>query len=160
MTTSTANTRVSIRLATAADRDFILTLAARLADFDRPAHRSAREIAEGDRSALAGALDTPDDESPLFVAELDGARAGCLLMWTLTDYFTREQHAHVSVLAVARDAEGHGVGTTLLQHAERWARDRGHGRITLNVFDRNARARALYARTGYEAEVVKMIKIL
>ena len=78
---------ITIREATATDREFILALADRLADFDRPAWRSADEIANADRAALAAQLDTPCSEHALFVAELDGYAAGCLLMWTLDDYF-------------------------------------------------------------------------
>jgi hypothetical protein len=57
MTTSNAHTRVAIRSASAADRPFLAALAARLADFERPAGRTHDEIAEGDRRALFEALD-------------------------------------------------------------------------------------------------------
>jgi hypothetical protein len=46
-------------LATPADRDVVLVLADRLATFDRPAWRSANELAEGDRRALADAINRP-----------------------------------------------------------------------------------------------------
>ncbi|MDQ3438890.1 MAG: GNAT family N-acetyltransferase, partial [Planctomycetota bacterium] len=132
MTTSNANTHVAIRSATAADRDFLHRLADRLADFDRPAWRSRDEIADGDRRALDDALDNPQAATELFVAELSGAPVGCVLMWTLEDYFSQDWHAHVSVLAVTKEAEGKGVGRTLMDHAEAWARARGHHSITLS----------------------------
>ena len=160
MTTSTAPTPVLIRLATPADRSFLAALADRLADFDRPAWRTREEIAEGDRRALLEALDRPSADRALFVAELDGRPAGCLLMWTLEDYFAHLRHAHISVLAVTGEAEGRGVGRALLEHAERWACDRGYRRITLNVFDSNHRARALYERTGYASETRRYVKEL
>jgi ribosomal protein S18 acetylase RimI-like enzyme len=149
-----------IRLATAADREFLVGLADRLADFAHPDWRTRGEIADGDRRALIDALDHPTPDRDLFVAEIDGARAGCLLMWTLEDYFAHLRHAHVSVLAVTRDAEGRGVGRALMERAERWARDRGYRRITLNVFDSNHRARALYERTGYQSETRRYVKEL
>ena len=160
MTTLTANTRVSIRLATPADRDFLLAIADRLADFPLPAWRSREEIADGDRRALTDALDHPAPERDLFIAELNGSPAGCLLMWTLEDYFAHVRHAHVSVLAVTRAAEGCGVGRALMAHAERWARERGHARITLSVFEGNTRARALYERTGFAPEMRRYVKEL
>jgi len=160
MTTSTKPIPVLIRLATAADREFLIGIADRLADFAHPAWRTREEIADGDRRALIEALDHPAADRDLFVAELDGTRAGCLLMWTLEDYFAHIRHAHVSVLAVTRDAEGHGIGRTLMDYAERWARDRGHHRITLNVFDSNHRARTLYERTGYAPETRRYVKEL
>lgn len=160
MTTSNANTRVAIRLATPADRDLLSTLAERLADFDRPAWRSHDEIADGDRRALFEALDHPRPGTELFIAELDGAPSGCLLMWTLEDYFSQQWHAHVSVIAITRAAEGRGVGRALMAHAEEWARARGHRSITLSVFEGNRRAQALYERVGYATEMRRMIKRL
>jgi ribosomal protein S18 acetylase RimI-like enzyme len=160
MTTSNANTPVAIRLATEADRAFLSVLAERLADFDRPAWRSHEEIADGDRRALFEALDYPRPGTELFIAELDGTPAGCLLMWTLEDYFSQQWHAHVSVIAVTKTAEGRGVGRALMEHAERWARARGHNSITLSVFEGNGRAQALYERAGYDTEMRRMIKRL
>jgi ribosomal protein S18 acetylase RimI-like enzyme len=160
MTTSNANTRVAIRLATPADRAFLSELADRLADFDRPVWRSHAEIAEGDRRALFEAIDHPRPGTELFIAELDGASAGCLLMWTLEDYFSQQWHAHVSVIAVTREAEGHGVGRALMDYAERWARERGHKMITLSVFEGNRRAQRLYDRAGYSTEMRRMLKRL
>jgi ribosomal protein S18 acetylase RimI-like enzyme len=160
MTTSNANTRVAIRSARSADRAFLATLADRLADFDRPEWRSHAEIAEGDRRALHEALDDPRPGTELFIAELDGAAAGCLLLWTLEDYFSQRWHAHVSVIAVTKAAEGQGVARAMMTHAEQWARARGHQAITLSVFEGNARARALYERVGYATEMRRMIKRL
>jgi ribosomal protein S18 acetylase RimI-like enzyme len=160
MTTSNANTRVAIRSATPADRAFLADLADRLADFDRPAWRSHAEIAEGDRRALFEAIDEPRAGTELFVAELEGTPAGCLLMWTLEDYFSQQWHAHVSVIAVTKPAEGRGVGRALMEHAETWARTRGYSSITLSVFEGNHRAQALYERSGYSTEMRRMIKRL
>jgi ribosomal protein S18 acetylase RimI-like enzyme len=160
MTTSNANTRVAIRSATSADRAFLSRLADRLADFDRPVGRSHAEIADGDRRALFEALDHTRPGTELFIAELDGTPAGCLLMWTLEDYFSRQWHAHVSVIAVTKDAEGRGVGRALMEYAELWARRRGHRSITLSVFEGNQRAQALYRRVGYETEMRRMVKLL
>jgi ribosomal protein S18 acetylase RimI-like enzyme len=151
---------ITIREATAADREFVLALADRLADFDRPAWRSADEIAAADRVALAAQLDQPSPEHALFVAELNGHAAGCLLMWTLEDYFTHERHAHLSVIAVGDDMQGQGVGRALMDHAEMWARARRHGRITLSVFERNRRAQRLYERAGYGVEMRRYVKLL
>lgn len=160
MTTSNAPTPVAIRLATLADRPFLNALAARLADFPVPPWRSAEEVAAADRMALNAALDSPAPGTSLFIAETDGEPAGCLLMWTMEDYFSKRTHAHVSVIAVTRAAEGRGVGRALMAHAEAWARERGHSRLTLSVFEGNRRAQALYARAGYETEIRRMVKPL
>lgn len=151
---------IAIRPATEADRAFILSLADRLADFDRPVWRRAEEIADGDRRALAGELDSPSEDNGLFVALLDQQPAGCLLLWTLEDYFTGKRHAHVSVIAVTRAAEGRGVGRALMEYAERWARARGHTRVTLSVFESNRRAQKLYEGAGFEVEMRRYSKQL
>jgi ribosomal protein S18 acetylase RimI-like enzyme len=151
---------ITIRPAAGSDREFVLSLADRLADFDRPPWRSAEEIASGDRRALAEAFDAPNPDHALFVGELHGTPAGCLLMWTLEDYFSSGRHAHVSVIAITREAEGQGLGRALMQQAERWARERGHSRITLSVFETNRRAQQLYERAGYEVEMRRYVKAL
>jgi ribosomal protein S18 acetylase RimI-like enzyme len=138
----------------------VIALADRLAAFERPPWRSAEEIAEGDRRALADAIDHPTPGIDLYVAELDGRRAGCLLMWTLEDYFNNERHGHISVIAVAKDAEGQGVGAALMRQAEAWAREHGFARLTLSVFEGNRRAQALYERAGFINEMRRYVKHL
>ena len=151
---------ITIRAATAADRAFVLSLAERLAEFDRPAWRTAHEIADGDRRAFAQQFDTPSPDAALFVADLEGQPSGAILMWTVEDYFTGEYHAHVSVIAVTKAAEGRGVGAALMAYAEQWARARGSSRITLSVFETNRRAQMLYERSGYQVEMRRYLKPL
>jgi len=151
---------IAIRVAAPSDRAFLRQLAARLADFDLPPSRTAAEIAEADLSALNKALDHPISGTELFVAELHGKRAGCLLMWTLQDYFSGGWHSHISVIAVTREAEGKGVGRALMHHAEAWASERGHHTITLSVFENNRRAQSLYERMGYKSEIRRYSKHL
>ena len=47
-----------------------------------------------------------------------------------------------------------------MEHAEAWARARGHQSITLSVFEGNRRALGLYERMGYTTEMRRMIKRL
>lgn len=55
-------------------------------------------------------------------------------------------------ITVASRARGRGVGRALLETLEIWAGEVGVTRISLGVFDDNARARALYERVGYQHE--------
>lgn len=50
---------------------------------------------------------------------------------------------------VAAEARGQNVATTLVQVVERWASERGHGRLRLGVWPDNARAIAFYRRSGF-----------
>ena len=76
------------------------------------------------------------------------------------DYFTEESYGHLSVLAVAAEAEGRGVGRALLAAVDRWAVEQGDRFVTLNVFATNARAAAVYERAGYRPDTVRYLKEL
>ena len=149
---------VTIRIATAGDRAFVLDLAVRLVSFDVPTWREKTELVEGDRRALRQWFETPTkDEETLVIAEIDGKPAGCAYLVTLIDYFNERPHAHLSVLAVAADAEGRGVGSALLDHSVAWAKQRNSDRLTLSALVTNSRARALYERKGFAGEYVRYV---
>lgn len=151
---------VSIRPAAPADRAAILGLADRLPAFG-PTTRSAAEIAARERRELQNALDHPSSGSVLLVAEhWQLGVVGVILLDTRRDYFTDEPHGHVSILAVAREAEGQGVGRALLGAAEDWGRGLGFRRLTLAVFTDNQRAKDVYARQGWRAELETYFKVL
>jgi len=151
------NEAITIRPAQPADRDFVLAMADRLVSFDVPAFRSKDELAEGDRRALAEWFLVPKPDQALFIAERDGRPAGCAYLVTLVDYFNDRPHAHLSVLAVTAEAEGHGVGSALLDCATAWARERGSDRLTLSALVTNTRARALYERRGFAGEYIRYV---
>lgn len=148
---------MTIRPAQPADRDFVLALADRLVSFDVPVFRSKEEFADGDRRALAAWFNRLPDDEALFIAELDGHRAGCAYLVTLVDFFTERPHAHLSVLAVTAEAEGRGVGSALLDYCQAWARQRGSDHLTLNALVTNARARAFYERRGFAGEYLRYL---
>jgi GNAT superfamily N-acetyltransferase len=148
---------VTIRAAGPDDRTFVLDLAERLVSFDVPHWREKPELVEGDRRALAQWFDARKNDEALFIAELDGAPAGCAFLVTLIDYFNERPHAHLSVLAVTADAEGKGVGSALLDRSVAWAKERHSDRLTLSALVTNARARALYERKGFSGEYIRYV---
>ena len=93
----------------------------------------------------------------MYIAELDGRPAGCAYLVTLVDYFNQRPHAHLSVLAVSKDAEGHGVGSALLDQSVAWARQCHSDRLTLSALVTNSRARALYERKGFGGEYIRYV---
>ena len=153
---------VTIRPARRDDEAFLADLLRRLADFPLPEWRTSDEIARGDRPILLEALHGRIEHAAILVAELSpgGERAGYVFATTKHDYFTRAAHAHVEVIAVTPDAERRGVARALMDAIEEWARRRGYRHVTLNVFDRNTRAKALYDSLGYEVETLHYRKAL
>jgi ribosomal protein S18 acetylase RimI-like enzyme len=149
-----------IRAAAPTDRDAILRLSERLGDFPVPSWRTAAEIAQADHHLLLQALRATAPERVLLVGESDGTVLGFVLVVEREDYFTHERLAHVEDLALDPAAEGRGLARRLMDEAEAWARGRGYGRITLNVWAQNTRAIGLYQRLGYQPETVHYIKAL
>src|SRR5262245_47137325 len=94
----------------------------------------------------------------LLVAEEAGHAAGFAFLEHQTDYFTGERHGHLGMLAVTEAVEGRGVGAALLRAAEDWTRVQGYAKLTLNVFEGNARARRAYERAGYDVETLRYVK--
>ncbi len=151
---------IRIRPATPDDRAFVLGLLPRMASFELPPWRTPDEIIAGDFRPLEAWFENPPPAEALLVAEIDGRPVGYSYLVVHTDFFTEQPHAHVSVLAVAKEAEGRGVGSALIEASTAWAVARGDDRITLNVFDSNRRAQALYERHGYMKETLKYVKPL
>ena len=152
-------TEIVIRQAAPADAELLGAFATRLTAFALPPWRTADEIAVADRTAMIEAVLAGRGDEQVMIAERAGAPVGCLHVLAATDFFGR-RHAHISVLAVTAAAEGTGVGRALIACAEDWARRRGLSLLTLNVFAANARARALYERTGFLPETLKYAKEL
>ncbi|MGE0360788.1 MAG: GNAT family N-acetyltransferase [Vicinamibacterales bacterium] len=151
--------RVVVRRAVPADEPVLRSLTPRLADFPRPAWRTAHEIDVSDHRHLFDALHHARPDALVLVAETVAGH-GMAFVTTPVDYFTQQPHPHLETLAVAAAAEGRGVGRALLDAAEGWARQRGHDFITLTVFEGNRRARRVYERRGYLAETITMRKPL
>jgi len=148
---------VSIRRAVPEDQAFVFEAVKRLAAFDLPPSRSAREIWEGEARTLRAWFDD-SVEGTLLVAERAADSLGFIFLEPHTDYFTLEEHGHVGILVVAEHAEGTGAGRALLEAGEAWAREQGYRRLTLNVFQGNARARAVYDRLGFQVETIRYTK--
>jgi GNAT superfamily N-acetyltransferase len=151
---------VAIRPAGPGDREFVLATVGRLGDFGPPPWRTPAEIGEADARGLRAHFESPAPGAALYIAEEGGAAIGFVYLEVLSDFFDRREHGHVSVLAVAGAAEGRGAGTALMRAAEDWARGRGYRKLTLNVFEGNARARAVYVHLGYRPETMKYVKFL
>jgi GNAT superfamily N-acetyltransferase len=158
---TSTNFHVRIRPVRAGDREYVLALVPRLMEFGPPPYRERAQMTAKDVEVIAKAIDSLPEGSELLVAEdSDGGLLGFIYLITIRDYFTHEEHGHVSDIAVAPEAEGRGVGRALLAAAEEWSLAHGYRLLDLNAFVENKRARAVYEKMGYKEEMVKYVKIL
>lgn len=84
----------------------------------------------------------------LFIAEVDGVRAGCVMLVPGDD----EGTAMLRVLLVARHARGHGVAGALVDELLRSAQSVAYRRVTLWTFRHLSAARRVYERAGFTLE--------
>lgn len=141
------------------DDDFILGLIPRFVDFPLPNGRRRNECIEGIRADLVRHLDDQPPNSFIFVAEDEDAEpVGFIHLQKTQDFFNHRTNCHVSDLAVTEAAEGKGVGTALLEHANTWAREHKCQFVTLAVFPGNERARSAYEAAGYAPDLIRLAK--
>lgn len=153
--------QITVREAHSDDRSFLLKSAERLSSFPLPAWRTREEVIAADVRTLDDFLASAPGGAQLLIAEAAGdAPLGFIFLEIVEDYFTRTRHGHVGIVAVTEEAEGRGVGRILLEAAEAWAREQGFTRLSLNVFEENRHARAVYEHFGYAPETRRYVKVL
>src|SRR4029453_9107906 len=116
--------RLPIRPAPGADARLRTGLAERLTSFSLPPWRTPDSIANADAGAMMEAIEAGSDDNQVVIAERDGVPVGCLHILVIKDFFG-VSHGHISVLATTADAEGTGVGRTLIAYAEQWTTRHG-----------------------------------
>jgi len=154
---------ITIREALPADAAFITQHAHRMLDFKLPGWREheKNQMIQADIHHITKALEAADANDCVFIAEDEtGKPIGFIRMVIQTDYYSGEEHAHLNDIVVTEAAEGKGVGKLLLAKADTWAKEKQARWITLNVFDKNFRARSVYEKAGYKIEWVKYLKNL
>lgn len=157
----TMDAPAKIRSATPTDAAALHALFPRLAAFDVPASRNPEDLWRGDEKLLRAWLAGDAPQCFVQVAELSsGTLAGFTLVSLRPELLSGAPSAHLEAIAVSKEAEGRGVARALIDAAEREALARGARSMTLHVFAANARARALYARTGYTEELIRCTKPL
>jgi GNAT superfamily N-acetyltransferase len=104
--------------------------------FERLVARIVADYAELDGEAGAGA----------WIAELDGARVGCVFCVPAAE----EATAKLRILLVHPDGRGRGLGDRLVDTAVTFARQAGYRRIELWTNHPLAAARRVYLSRGFE----------
>ena len=158
MNDPTGASALSIRTATDDDMMFVIGLARRFGE-TRATWRQLDEVVSGTERALRKAFHKPSDADVVFIAEdAAGTRHGFAYVVTHHDFFTGEEHGHISEIATVSD--GTGAGSLLMDSAELWSRKRGFRYLSLNVNDVNDRAHQLYSSRDYQPEYRHLAKLL
>jgi GNAT superfamily N-acetyltransferase len=127
-----------------------LVRAARLEDAERLAELAGQlgypttpqQIRERFKS-IAG-----DREQALFVAELQGEVIGWVQV-LIYELLVAEREGEIGGLVVGERYRGRGVGRSLMQHAESWARQQGCPSVYLRSNIIRSGAHEFYRRLGY-----------
>ena len=72
----------------------------------------------------------------------------------------QDTYGRITALAVDEKWRRRGVGKLLVEHVERWCRDRGVDRVTLTSGDHRRESHEFYKALGYEATGLRFIKRL
>jgi ribosomal protein S18 acetylase RimI-like enzyme len=154
---------IQIRKARRKDFDFILalsveTLRDELTPYER--ERTSATKLVGIMSKNLRRLMASSGMLTLVAETADGERAGFIMVGRSASVFTDQEQAFVYDVAVAPPFRRRGIGRMLMERAEAHAREQKMGFITLMVDCRNAPARSLYERLGYEDGRILMRKLL
>jgi RimJ/RimL family protein N-acetyltransferase len=95
-------------------------------------------------------------EHLVLVAEADGEVVGNILV--SVDRGVATEHIGVLSITIADGWRDVGIGTVLVETAQRWSRERGLRKLSLGVFPENERAIAVYAKRGFVREGLRRMQ--
>ena len=142
-----------------ADREFVLSLAPRLA-IGIPPWRDPQKMIATVQGWITESIKQHGNKTMVIVAEDEhGERLGFATVSHDT-HFTGEGQAYIGELAISEETEGRGVGKALAQACEQWARVQGYRILSMATGAANERALGFYRHMGYLDEDVKLVKLL
>jgi RimJ/RimL family protein N-acetyltransferase len=95
-------------------------------------------------------------EHLVLVAEADGEVVGNVLV--SVDRGVATEHIGVLSITIAEEWRDVGIGSELVESAQRWARDSGLRKLSLGVFPDNERAIAVYEKRGFVREGLRRMQ--
>jgi ribosomal protein S18 acetylase RimI-like enzyme len=116
--------------------------------------------ARADKSAADAFPDGTVAEGNLIFAVEDGEGTRVGILWLGEPWDGETESLWVFDIEIDPEHRGRGLGRDTMLLAEEEARRLGRSRIKLNVFARNAVARALYLSLGFEEMAIQMSKAI
>ncbi len=150
---------IRVRPYASSDREFVLSLAPRLA-IGIPPWRDRQKMIETAQGWITESIKQHGIKTMVFVAtDQQGNRLGFVTVSHST-HFTGVGQAYIGELVTDEAAEGQGVGKVLTQACEQWAREQGYSILSLTTGAANERALGFYRHMDYQDEDVTLIKLV
>ena len=148
-----------VRPYTPEDHDFVLSLAPRLAIGMQP-WRDLSLWVSTVKGWLVESINQHNQKTWVIIAESEhGERLGFATV-SHSIHFTGQSQAYIGELATSETAESRGVGKTLVEACEQWAREQGYTLLTLTTGSANTRALSFYRHLGFHDEDITLTKLL
>ena len=145
------------------ENDLLEELLAELQEHERefePYHRTGSEMKGDYLSFLRKECEARDGK--IIVAILDHKLVGFVCVWRgeqLDEYMSQAfEIGYVSDLVVSRDFRGKGIGSSLIEQAEKYCLNKEFRRLKIGALSRNVRTKELYNRFGYVDYDVQFVK--
>jgi ribosomal protein S18 acetylase RimI-like enzyme len=150
---------ITLRTATPADHDALRAFDARLiAEASLPG-ATPDDFIRFQRNFTDKALaDTNPDSRLIAAVDAAGVVCGYIHLQPIHDEVLDRAIGYVSIIAVSENAGGLGIGRSLMQAAEDWAREKKYAALTLDGFASNEGARRFYERQGFAEDSVRLRK--
>ncbi len=148
---------VVIRLASAQDIEALCKLYHEFHEFHvRGVPDRLRSLeANSDNAELTSTLKKiiSSDDSAIFVAEVEGKTRGLAEVYLREDKVNpavvSHRYAHLQSLLVTDDLRRQGTGKSLVQTAEKWAKDKGATEMRLDIWEFPEGPLRFYEKLGY-----------
>jgi len=152
--------KLVIRTADKKDHPFIFELSPYLSEVAQLAWHSDDVMKKMQDDYIAEMLAETSQANATFIAEMNDVALGFVHVRTHKDSISGETCGTIPLLAVLPKSQGLGVGKTLVEYAEQWAKGLGCRLLHLEVFANNKKADSFYQHIGFKPETVHMIKAI
>ncbi len=147
--------QVTVRTATLADLDTLLSFEQALIDFERPVDETIKggDITYYDLETMISAVSVE-----IVVAESADEIIGCgyASIEESKPYLTHRRHAYLGFMYVVPEHRGKGVNRLIIDSLKQWSVAKGVTQMRLEVFASNPAAIKAYEKVGFAPRLLEM----